>query len=146
MWQFEHTLTTEAKLETIWALYSDISTWVEWDKGIEHASLEGPFAAGTRGLLQPQGQERLSFQLTEIDPLRGFSDVTDIPDAGIEIRFSHRLEPVAGGTRITHRVTITGANSDGLGSELGADLLQGIPQTMERLASLALERQQQHAD
>lgn len=53
MWTFEHTAVTKANAKDIWELYSNISTWTEWDKGIVHASLEGPFAAGTRGFLQP---------------------------------------------------------------------------------------------
>ena len=146
MWQFEHTVTTTARVETIWKLYSDISSWVEWDKGIEYASLEGAFTTGTRGLLQPEGQERLAFELTEVEPLHGFSDVTDIPDAGIQIQFTHHMQQMAKGTRITHQVTIIGPNADHLGPQIGADMAQGIPHTMERLIALALERERQHAD
>jgi uncharacterized protein YndB with AHSA1/START domain len=145
MWEFEHAITTMAKVETIWKLYSDISTWVEWDKGIAHASLEGPFVAGTRGQLQPEGQDRLAFELTEVSPLHGFSDVTDIPDAGIQIRFTHRLQQNAEGTSVTHRVIITGPNVEHLGPELGAGMAEGIPDTMERLVALAQEREQQDA-
>ncbi|QYR22498.1 hypothetical protein KZ483_05860 [Paenibacillus sp. sptzw28] len=146
MWEFEHTITTMAKAETIWKLYSDISTWVEWDKGIVYASLEGPFTAGTRGQLQPEGQELLAFELTEVSPLNGFSDVTDIPDAGIQIRFMHRLLETAEGTSVTHKVTIIGPNAEHLGPEFGAGMAEGIPDTMERLVSLALERERQLVD
>ncbi|MCD9022032.1 SRPBCC family protein [Cohnella silvisoli] len=141
MWEFEHTVTTTAKAETIWKLYSDITSWVEWDKGIEYASLDGAFAAGTRGILQPEGQERLAFELTEVEPLRGFSDVTDIPDAGIRIRFVHRLQQAAEGTSVTHHVTITGPNAH----QIGAGMAQGIPHTIEGLVALALEKERQYA-
>ena len=146
MWRFEHTITVKARVEAIWKLYSDITSWVEWDKGILYASLDGPFAAGTRGTLQPEGQGPLAFQLTEAEPLRGFSDVADIPDAGIQVHFTHRLRQAAAGTSITHRVTITGPNAERLGPEMGAGLSRGIPQTMERLAALALEREQPDAN
>ncbi|KRE99885.1 hypothetical protein ASG89_27575 [Paenibacillus sp. Soil766] len=145
MWKFEHTITTLAKAETIWNLYSDISTWVEWDKGIVHASLEGAFVTGTRGLLQPEGQDRLIFELKEVNPLHGFSDVTDIPDAGIQIHFTHRLKETAEGTTVTHEVTITGPNAEHLGPVIGAGMVEGIPLTMEGLVTLALERERQHA-
>lgn len=146
MWKFEHTVTTAAGLAEIWALYSDITTWTQWDEGISHASLAGPFASGTSGLLQLQGQEALAFQLTEVDPFRGFSDVTDIPGTGIQIHFTHRLEPVEEGTKVTHTVSITGSHADALASNLGPDLTRGIPYTMERLAAMALAREQGHAD
>lgn len=32
MWKFEHSVTTDAKAETIWDLYSNIDTWKEWDE------------------------------------------------------------------------------------------------------------------
>lgn len=141
MWQFEHTITTKAKAESIWNLYSDISTWTAWDKGIASASLEGPFIKGTRGWLQPEGQEPLAFELTEVDPMHGFSDVTDIPNAGLEIRFTHRLVESNGETQVTHKVTITGPNAEQLGPKFGAHMIEGIPLTMEGLAALALDKE-----
>jgi hypothetical protein len=145
MWEFEHTVTTGARAETIWKLYSDISSWVEWDKGIEYVSLEGAFVAGTRGTLQPEGQERLAFQLTEVEPLHGFSDVTDIPEAGIQIHFTHRLHQALEGTSVMHKVTITGPNADHIGPQIGAGMAEGIPHTMEGLIALALEKERQYA-
>ncbi|MEH7098054.1 SRPBCC family protein [Neobacillus vireti] len=144
MWQFEHTITTKAKAETIWKLYSDISTWTAWDKGIKSASLEGSFIQGARGLLQPAGQEPLPFELTEVNPLHGFSDVTDIPNAGIQIHFSHVLMEAAGETRVTHKVTIKGPNSEQLGPKFGAHMVKGIPSTLEGLVALALDKESQN--
>lgn len=145
MWEFEHTVTTAAKAETIWELYSDLSCWTQWDKGIEHASLEGPFAAGTQGLLQPAGQQRLVFRLLEVEPLRGFSDITDIPGAGIHIHFMHRLHQTSEGTKVTHKVTITGPNAGHLGPQIGAGMAEGIPHTVEGLVALALEREKERS-
>lgn len=128
-------------METIWQIYSDIMSWTTWDEGIEHASLDGPFVTGTRGLLQPKGQDKLSFQLTEVEPWGGFSDVADIPNVGIRVRFAHRLQKTQGGTSITHSVSITGPNAESFGPEFIAKLSQGIPHTMKRLAALAVERE-----
>ncbi|SFB55792.1 Polyketide cyclase / dehydrase and lipid transport [Cohnella sp. OV330] len=138
MWTFEHSLVTQAKKEAIWALYGDMRTWTAWDAGIEGAELHGPFQAGSTGWLQPEGQERLAFELMEVVPLRTFSDLTRLPEAGIEIRFEHTLETVNEGTRITHRVTIDGPNAGELGPAIGADMAEGIPQTVASLAALAL--------
>ncbi len=144
MHNFKHSIITKAKIETIWGLYTDITSWTTWDTGIEYASLEGPFAAGTRGTLQPQGQDKLSFQLIDVEPLDGFSDVTDIPGAAIAIRFDHRLQKTLDGTRITHSVSITGPNVDKFGEQFIAELSDGIPQTMERLAALAIEKDESY--
>jgi len=141
MWAFEYTLDSQAKPEAVWALYSDMRTWTDWDGGIEGAELHGPFEAGSTGWLQPEGQDRLAFELVEVVPLRTFSDVTKLPEAGIEIRFEHTLEPLETGTRITHRVKIDGPNADELGPVIGAGMAEGIPHTVASLAALALQRE-----
>ncbi|WP_305023439.1 SRPBCC family protein [Paenibacillus lacisoli] len=143
MWQFEHSLITTAKADTIWRLYSDITTWPLWDKGIESASLEGLFVQGTRGFLQPEGQDPLPFELLEVNPLHGFSDITDIPGAGIQVQFTHLLEESNGATKITHQVKITGPNAEQIGPKFGAHMVEGIPQTMDGLARLVLEREKE---
>lgn len=146
MWQFEHTITTKAKAETVWKLYSDISTWTSWDKGIVSVSLEGPFVRGTRGFLQPEGKEKLPFELTDVNPLQGFSDLTDIPGAGVQVRFTHLLAESDGETRITHRVTISGPNAETLAPRLGAHMPKSIPHSMEGLAALALEMEREQGE
>ncbi|MFC5468236.1 SRPBCC family protein [Cohnella suwonensis] len=145
MWKFEHAVTTKAKAATIWSLYSDIPTWVLWDSGKERVSLDGPFAVGAHGLMQPKGKSPLAFEITEIVPLKGFTDVTDLPDAGVQVRFVHVLEPVAEGTRITHVVTIEGPGADVVGPQMIQHFTKGVPHTIESLAALALEREGQHA-
>ncbi|MFC5403220.1 hypothetical protein [Cohnella soli] len=146
MWQFEHTITTKAKAVTIWELYSDITTWVTWDKGIAGASLDGLFAQGTRGFLQPEGQQPLPFKLTEVNPLQGFSDLTDIPDAGIQVQFKHLLAEANGETRVTHQVKITGPNAAQLGPKFGAHMETGIPKSMANLVAVALEKEREQSE
>ncbi|WP_123042491.1 SRPBCC family protein [Cohnella candidum] len=146
MWQFEHTITTKAKAETIWKLYSDISTWTSWDKGIVSVSLEGPFVQGMRGFLQPEGKEKLPYELTEVNPLQGFSDVTDIPGAGIQVSFTHILTESDGETQITHRVRITGPNAETLGPRFGAHMPKSVPHSMEGLAALALKMEREQSE
>ena len=48
MWEYEHSIETEASPEAIYRLYSDVATWPRWDEGIAEVTLDGPFAAGTR--------------------------------------------------------------------------------------------------
>jgi len=128
-------------METIWQIYSDIMSWTTWDEGIEHASLDGPFVTGTRGLLQPKGQDKLSFQLTEVEPWGGFSDVCRYPKCRNSGSFCPSVAETQGGTSITHSVSITGPNAESFGPEFIAKLSQGIPHTMKRLAALAVERE-----
>ncbi len=137
MWQFEHSIETDASAEAIWRLYSDPGTWPTWDAGIEAVELRGPFAAGTEGVLTPAGQGPLAFRMTEVTPERGFTDETDVP--GATLRFIHRLVSLAnGGTHVTHRVEIDGTGAEGMGRQMGPQVTSDIPKTMESLARHAL--------
>jgi hypothetical protein len=139
MWNFEHAITTTAKADSIWKLYSDITTWTAWDHGIEKAILLGSFQKGTKGQLQPRGKEALEFEITNAEVNQGFSDRTDIPGAELIIYFDHELQTIDNGTIIKHRVTIGGANANLLGAQFGVHFKEGIPVTMAALAQMALE-------
>lgn len=139
MWEYEHSIETEASPEAIYRLYSDVATWPRWDEGIAEVTLDGPFAAGTRGVLTPEGQGPLPFRLTEVRSNQGFADETEVPGAGIVLRFVHSLVPLGDGrTRVTHRVTIGGPAAETLGPQIGAGMTAGIPGTMASLARHAL--------
>jgi hypothetical protein len=134
MWTYEHSIETDAAAEAVYALYADVPNWTRWDAGIVEVTIDGPFAAGTTGTLTPEGQGALPYTLIEVRPGRGFADETAFGD--ITLRFDHNLEPLAaGGTRITHGVTVTGPGAEEVGPMVVADL----PQAMEALARLALE-------
>lgn len=137
MWEFERTIDTKASPEAVWRLYSDVSTWPSWDEGIEAVELDGPFESGTEGVLTAAGQGPLPFRMVEVTPARGFVDETEVP--GAVLRFIHRLSPVdGGGTRIIHRVEIDGPAADDMGPQVGPQITEGMPATMESLTRHAL--------
>jgi hypothetical protein len=139
MWTFEHELLTEAKAESIWKLYSDITTWTEWDKGIENAVLFGAFQAGTKGQLQPRGRNALDFEIISAEPYKGFSDITEMPGAGLIVSFDHELQSSDKGTIVKHRVTLSGPKANSVDSQFGEHFKKGIPLTMAALVKMALE-------
>lgn len=51
VWKYEHSIITEAKPESIWALYRNIYDWKKWDKEIIDVMLDGPFEKGGTGYL-----------------------------------------------------------------------------------------------
>lgn len=137
MWNYEHSIDTDASPEAIFALYSDAPNWPRWDTGLEAVTLEGPFEAGSTSTLRPEGQDTLEYRLTEVTPNRSFSDET--PFAGLVVRFDHTLEPLASGrTRITHRVTISGPAVAELAPKVGPQIVADVPEAMAALAELAL--------
>jgi uncharacterized protein YndB with AHSA1/START domain len=132
---FSHQIVTTATPEALWRLYADPATWPSWDPDAELITLDGPFATGSTGTMKFTGQDPLAYVLEDVEPNARFTDVTSVP--GATIRFGHRIESLAGGTRLTHELRIEADES--FAQQLGAMISADIPDSMTRLAQLAEE-------
>lgn len=135
MWHFEHTESTTATAEQIWALYAEPTRWPEWDAGLTRVTIEGAFAAGTTGTIKPAGGPALRYVLAEVTPLRSFADVTKLPLAGV--RFTHEITPTPAGHDVTQRVDFEGPLRWLFAKLMGRSLTADMPETMRRLLRLA---------
>ncbi|RKS77803.1 polyketide cyclase/dehydrase/lipid transport protein [Motilibacter peucedani] len=136
MVDYTHSLDTTADAAAVWALYADPASWPSWDGGCERQELDGPLAAGTTGRFTPAGGEPLPFTVTWAQPGAGFTDEFELP--GAVLRGTHTLTPLAdGGTRITHRMELTGPAADELAQHIWAGITDDIPLTVAALARAA---------
>ncbi len=133
---YTHAIDTDVPAAAIWALYEDVSTWPEWDAQAELVTRDGPFAAGSTGMMKFTGQEPLTYRLTRVEPLREFVDETPVGD--IVVRVSHLLEPTSEGLRITYAAQIDGPSEQA--SQIGPMITADFPATMESLIDLARRR------
>lgn len=116
MFQKEFSSLSTATPETLRPHYAEVSRWKVWDEAVEQVTLEGAFATGSRGTLKLHGKPALDFTLTEVTPNVSFSDETKV--GPMTVRFTHTLERLTGGTKVTHRVSIEGPGADGLGANM----------------------------
>jgi Polyketide cyclase / dehydrase and lipid transport len=135
----EASAVAAATAEDVWARWADVATWQEWDDGIEWCRLDGAFQAGSKGQLRPKGGPTVRFVLMEAAQGVGFRDRSFLPLARLD--FTHRVEPVDGGVRITHRVEIGGPLGWLFGRVMGAGFREGLPQTVRSLAAAAERRE-----
>ena len=90
----ERSVETSASPAAVWKIWSDTSTWAEWNPDVQSMSLNGPFAAGTSGTMKTKQGTR-QVQLTEVVPGRSFRlETTVIPLT----RFAFECQVVAGPT------------------------------------------------
>lgn len=136
MWAYEHSTVVDASIGAIWRLYTDSKSWPQWDEGIEDIRLDGPFVAGTTGTLTAKGQAPLPFTLHDVVENESFTDQAQV--GTLTIRFIHRLTPVPGGTRITHRVELDGVDVEDMGLRIGPKIVADIPASIANLGKLAL--------
>jgi hypothetical protein len=138
MWTHEHTAETPSSPEAIWRVLRDIDNWARWDTSMEQVSIQGDFEVGTRVSMIPKGQEAIVSVITAIKENELYADETDLGE--VKLRFSHSLTALPnGGTRVTHRLEITGPTADEVGPRLGPAITEDFPDAMSALLAYASE-------
>jgi hypothetical protein len=136
MWTHEHTAESALAPEVIWTVLADVDNWARWDTSMESVKLLGPFAVGAAVTMTPRGQDPITSVITAITENEFYADETDLGD--VMLRFSHALTRLPdGGTRIVHRLAITGPKADEIGPELGPAITEDFPEAMQALLSYA---------
>ena len=75
----EHRIPIATAPAAIYRLYADVANWHRWDPDTKRATLDGPFAVGSRGSLTPAKGNTVPMVVTFADPARGFTVESRIP-------------------------------------------------------------------
>src|SRR5262245_45324133 len=118
MWEHEYTAETVSSPEAVWRVLRDLDQWATWDTSMEWVRLTGAFEVGSEVVMKPKGQDPITSVIVHATENELYADQTDLGE--VTLRFSHTLVPLTrGGTRIIHRLEITGPAADEVGPELG---------------------------
>lgn len=136
MWEYEHSVETNAAPEAIWRLWADVDGWQRWNADIEHVTLTGPFADGGEIVMTPRGQEPVRLRLIDVREGEGFVD--EAAFGGAVFTTAHELSPAGPGrTRVSYKMQITGPGADTIGPEIGPGITADFPDTIAALVALA---------
>jgi hypothetical protein len=103
----EAEITSTAPPAAFFARWADMATWPEWNTDTEWVRLDGPFVAGSTGVLKPKGGPKVKFVVDTLVPDREFVDVSLL--LGARLTFRHLVEPFPnGGCRVAVAVTMSG--------------------------------------
>ncbi len=107
MWtqSFSHVYPNISK-EKIWAAWSDINNWPQWDKGLDYCDMRENFTAGSKFILKPKGGPKVKIFISNIIPYQEFSDYCRFP--GAKMFDEHFLEDTPEGLKITNKITVKG--------------------------------------
>jgi uncharacterized protein YndB with AHSA1/START domain len=133
-----HTQQTKATPEQIWALWSDVDNWPDWDLGLEACRLQGPFAVGNRFTLRPRGShEDITAELQVVVPNRRFSDATVLPFGTLQAL--HEIDTDSGETRVTHTIIaeIVEEKAEFFANSIWKNVEHGLKGSVAKLAALA---------
>ena len=107
MWSQSHRMSFEGVTPAqIWKVWSDVNQWHVWQEDIEYARLEGGFEAGRVFRFRPKGGPELRIELTDVQPLKGYADLTRFP--GAKMPDAHEILDHGGRVEIRNTLTVTG--------------------------------------
>lgn len=135
MWETEHNTQTDLSVEQVWRTFADIHSGRLTLPGGDTFEPGGELKVGTRITVTPAGQDAMTSVITEFDPGARYADETEFD--GLILTFRHRFEPVDGGTRIRHQLTIDGDAADEVGPTLGPQISADFPEQMDALIAAA---------
>ncbi len=135
-WRLIEHIYANASPKTIWAIWTDVNHWPEWNQALEWIELQGDFHPGVQGRLKQKGWPTNTFVLTKVDREVSFHHVTEMPLA-TTILFSHNIHKQEQGAMISYQVVAKGPLAPLLRLTLRKKLKKSIPLALKALASLA---------
>jgi hypothetical protein len=132
----ERTVETKASSQGVWKIWSDTSTWPQWNPDVQSMTLNGPFAAGTTGTMKTKQGTR-AILLTEVVPGQSFRlETTVIPLT----RFAFVCKVTrgsAGETTLSQSIQVGGPLGGLVGGMMGKQIADTFPALLQGLARKA---------
>jgi hypothetical protein len=133
--KFSHTLKTSASPERIWAIWTDVEHWSEWDTELSDSGLESIFALGAVGKLTPKVGRVSSFKISQLSVGKSYTFTLELPLCKLNV---HRhLHSQSGCTYFTHEVSFQGLFAFLFGWLLGRRFRNILPSVMENIKRIA---------
>lgn len=126
--EYGTSVESTASAGQVWKIWSDMSTWGQWNPNVTSMDWTGGFVSGSTGVMNTPSGQHHKMQLVDVNPGQSFALLTSVV-LGTRFRFNCRIEPAAGRTRLSQTVAI--------GGPLGP-LLQGMlgPQVSKEFGTL----------
>lgn len=137
LWEETPELDTAAPAAAVWRLYSDVSTWPDWQENVTGVDLDVGLETGASGTLHTANRGALPLRITGAKQDAWFAAEVDYAD-GVTMQLGHELVPLPdGGTRIKHIATIPRATLDLMGMEFRLAFNDETRASMRALAERA---------
>jgi hypothetical protein len=122
--------------EKVWRIWSDMSTWGQWNPNVTSMDWQGGFESGTTGVMNTPAGQHHKMQLADVQPGRSFALLTSVVP-GTRFRFNCRIEPSNGKTKISQTVEVGGLLGPVMGGMLGPQVSKDFGTLLQNLARKA---------
>src|SRR5438128_8475730 len=132
----QRSVETSASPAAVWRVWSDTTTWPQWNPDVQSMTLDGPFAAGASGTMKTKQGTR-QVQLTEVVPGRSFRlETTVIPLTRFAFECRVAAGP-AGNTTISQGIRVGGPLGGLVGGMMSRRIADTFPALLRGLARKA---------
>lgn len=136
MAEYGTSVDSKASPEKVWKIWSDMSTWGDWNPNVSTMDWTGGFASGTNGVMNTRAGQHHKMTLVDVNPGRSFALETSVVP-GTRFRFNCRIEPAASGSRIGQWVEVKGPLGPVMGGMLGPQVSKEFGTLLKNLSDRA---------
>ena len=134
--EYGTSVESSASPEKVWRIWSDMSTWGEWNPNISTMDWSGGFVSGSTGVMNTRAGQHHKMQLVDVQPGRSFALLTRVVP-GTQFRFNCRVEPAGAGTKISQTVEVGGPLGPVMGGMMGPQVSKEFGTLLSNLAKKA---------
>jgi len=132
MAEYGTSVDSTAPADRVWKIWSDMSTWGDWNPNVSTMDWQGGFSEGTAGVMNTRAGQHHKMRLVDVVPGRSFALLTSVVP-GTTFRF----ESVGGKTKISQTVEVRGPLGPLLSGMLGPQVSKEFGTLLGNLAKRA---------
>jgi hypothetical protein len=134
--EYGTSVETTASPDKVWKVWSDMSTWGEWNPNVSTMDWQDGFVSGSKGFMNTRAGQHHKMELVDVQPRRGFALLTSVVPV-TKFRFNCRIETAAGKTKVSQTVEVGGPLGPVMGGMLGPQVSKEFGTLLENLAKKA---------
>lgn len=134
--EYGTSVETTASAEKVWSVWSNMSTWGQWNPNVTSMNWSGGFVSGTTGVMNTPSGQHHRMELVDVQPGRSFALLTSVVP-GTRFRFNCRIEPSGAKTKVSQTVEVGGPLGPIMGGMLGPQVSKEFGTLLANLARKA---------
>ena len=135
MAEYGTSVVSTAPADKVWRVWSDTSTWDEWNPNVSTMELQGRFESGSTAIMHTKAGQHHKMRIVDVQPGRSFVLETSVIP-GTTFRFNCRVEPIGAEAKISQTVEVKGPLGF-LGGMLGPGVSKDFGTLLSNLAKKA---------
>lgn len=127
---------TKASPERVWSIWSDVSTWKDWNPNVASMSIAGPFRQGAHLVMNTRAGRTHQMTITNLEDGKAFDLLTRVIP-GTNFTFVCRIAPAASGSEISQGIRVGGPLGALFGPMTGDRIASTFSELLDGLAGVA---------